>query len=53
MVAHYAPCYGVCLGVITVSVDTGFDDFNLRFSQEWIAALKDLVWEVDDKGECQ
>jgi len=53
MVAHYAPSYGVCLGIITVSVDTGFDDFNLRGGQEWLAALEELVWEVNDKKICQ
>ena len=53
MVAYYAPGYGICLGVITVSIDTGFDKFNLRDSQERPAALEDLVREVDDKGVCQ
>ena len=53
VVAYYAPGYGVCLGVITVSIDTGFDKFNLRDSKERPAALEDLVREVNDKGVCQ
>jgi len=53
VVAYYAPGYGVCLGIITVSVDTGFDHFNLRDGQEWLAALEELVREVDDKEVCQ
>ena len=51
--AYYAPGYGVCLRIVTVSVDTGFDHLNLRDSQERLAPLEELVREVDDKEVCQ
>jgi len=30
VVHYYAPSYGIRLGIITVSVNTGFDNFHLR-----------------------
>ena len=49
---YYAPGYGVWLGIVAVSVDTGFDNFHLRDCQEWLAALEEFIWEVDDKNIC-
>ena len=49
---YYSPGYGICLGIITVSVDTGFDNFYLRDCQKRLAALKELVRKVDNKEVC-
>jgi len=53
VVHYYAPGYWVWLGIITIPVDTGFDSFYFRGSQERLAALEELVREVDDKNVCQ
>ena len=41
------------MGIVTVSVDSGLDNLNLRGSKERPAALEDLVREVDDKEVCK